>query len=221
MVMMSDIQRSWLRHWHSVLDNAFGKDPKFEFEAARKDPYGDFRMHFMTWDLSDSDLHRCFGVLPKGAEMCNRAIEMRTLVRSDKSPMSEQEAIELFRRGLGGYAQFVENEDLKKPIRVVRGTWAEIYPQPMMQTDRVAVVLEYVDWGMSTECQEAHHFLHETLYRLAHAYDVVDYVDWPLTPDPHSIDPHRGLALLAVTNEYYPALADGPVLFVVTDRVGK
>lgn len=222
--MKDDIRRSWLRHWHSVIDDAAGTDPSFDFEAAYEDPYGDFRMHFKTWDLPDESLRRCFGALPQGTEMCNRAIEMRRLCRGEKSSMPEQDALALFQRGLNGFAPFVESEndrnELKKPVRVTHVTRAEI---PMLSGDRVAIVLEGIDWSgqVAAENLEARSFLRETLYRLAHSYDVVDYVTWPLLHDPHSIDPFRGFALLAVSGEYLPMLADSPVLFVVTDGVAK
>lgn len=217
--MTGDMRRSWLRHWHAVIDDAVGKDPSFDFEAAYEDPCGDFRMHFMTWDLPDESLRRCFGVLPRGTEMCNRAIEMRRLSRGKKSSIPEQEALALFQRGLDGFAQFAGSEDLKdlkKPILVTRVKRAEIQIPP---GDRVAIVLEGVDWSdrVATECLEAGSFLRETLYRLAHSYDVADYVGWPLLPDSQSIDPFRGFALLALSDEYFPMLVDGPVLFVVTD----
>jgi hypothetical protein len=215
--MTGDIRRSWLRHWHSVIDEAVGRDPSFDFEAAYKDPYGDFRMHFVTWDLPDEILWRCFGVLPRGAEMCSRAIVMRRFYRGEKSTIAEREALKLFQRGLDGFAQFVESEDLKKPVRVMRVTRAEMQTPP---GDRVAIVLEDIDWNvrLTAENLEARSFVRETLYRLAHSYDVADYIEWPLFPDPQSIDPFLGFALLALSDKYYPLLdADGPVLFVVTN----
>lgn len=215
--MTVDIRRAWLRHWHSVIDEVFGQDAFFDFEAAYKDPYGDFRMHFMTWDLPDESLRRCFDVLPRGTEMCSRAIEMRHLYRGEKSSISEQEALELFQRGLNGFMRFIESDDLKKPIRVSRVTSEEIKSP---NADRVAIVLENIDWhfSLADEDRSVGSFLSETLYRLAHSYDVANYVKWPLLPDPQSIDPFRGFALLALSDKYYPMLdADGPVLFVVAD----
>jgi hypothetical protein len=215
--MTGDIRKSWLRHWHSVIDDAVGQDPSFDFEAALEDPYSDFRMHFVTWDLPDENLRRCFGVLPRGTEMSNRAIEMRRLYRGDKSSIAEQEAIEIFQRGLDGFVQFVESDDLRKPVRVMHVTRAEIQ---IPSADRVAIVFEGIDWNgrVGAVNLETGSFLRETLYRLAHSYDVVDYIEWPLFPDPQSIDPFRGFALLALSGKYYPMLdADGPVLFVVVD----
>jgi hypothetical protein len=215
--MTADIRRSWLRHWHSVIDDVIGADPAFDFEAAYQDPYGDFRMHFVTWDLPDESLRRCFEVLPRGGEICTRAIEMRRLYRGEKSSIPQQEALELFQRGLIGFAQFVESEDLRKPIRVTTVTRAELL-SPC--ADRVAVILEAVDWSacFAAENRGVGSFLLETLYRLAYSYDVADYVRWPLSPDPQSVDPFRVFALLALSDKYYPMLdADGPVLFVVAD----
>src|SRR3712207_7145915 len=42
------------------------------------------------------------------------------------------------------------------------------------------------DWNglVPAENLEAGSFLRETLYQLAHSYDVVDYIEWPLFPDP-------------------------------------
>jgi len=219
--MTGDIRRSWLRHWYCVIDAVFGQDSSFDFEAAYKDPYGDFRMHFMTWDLPDESLRRCFEVLPRGPEMCSRAIEMRRLYRGEKSSIPEQEALQLFQRGLDGFARFVESEDLRKPVRVMRVTREEMR---MPRADRVAIVLEDIDWSdcVAPENLQAGSFLRETLYRLADFSDVADYIDWPLFPDPQSIDPFRGFALLALSDQYYPQLdADGPVLFVTTESVAN
>ena len=215
--MGNELRRSWLLHWHSVIDQAFGPDPSFHIESAYEDPSGDFRMHFMTWDLPDDLLLRCFEMLPRGDEVCRRAIEMRNLYRSGPVKVAESEALQLFQKGLDGLAQFVDDDDLRKPIRVVRGPSDELQ---MIEADRVAVVLEQVDWSghFDGEIGAAASFLHETLYRLANSYEVADYIDWPLCPDPNSIDPHRGFALLVLSFTYYPLLdAEGPVLFTIED----
>ncbi len=217
--MTGDIRRTWLRHWHSVIDDAFGSDPTFDFESAYQDPYTDFRMHFQTWDLPDENLRRCFEILPLGKEMCTRASELRHLLRSDIPTTTENEALELFRSGLDGFAKFVEDEELQKPPRLLRVRQSELIEQTR-NTDRIAILFETAEQMcvIDEDKSKAGSFLCETLYRLAHSYDVVDYITWPLYPDPDRIDPFRNFALLALTNRYYPGLdANGPILFVVTN----
>ncbi|MEL7500817.1 MAG: hypothetical protein AAFN77_24705 [Planctomycetota bacterium] len=215
--MSEDNRRKWLRHWHAAIDETAGMDSAFDFDVAYDDPYGDFRMHFMTWDLPDGALRKCFGVLPFGDAMAERAIEMRSLIRDTTPLLSEQEAIDKFQFGLDAYAEFVTDEDLTKTIRVCRGPFREINGQ-MANADRVAVLLEDVEWIIDSQDGEAGSFLNETLYRLANSYDVASYIKWPLFPDPNSVDPYRSFALLSITNCYYPLLdTEGPVLFVATD----
>ncbi len=217
---LEDRRRSWLRHWHSILDAEIGPDSSFDFEAAYDDPYGDFRMHFVTWDLSDDALHRCFEVLPVGQQMADRAIEMRFLCRADTPKLSEESAVHLFQTGLDAYSQFSDDPELKKPIRVRRVS-SDDFNSAAANTDRVAVLLEDVDWQIPAENSGVSSFLRETLYRLAHSYDVVDHIEWPLIPDPQSVEPYRPFATLAITDIYFPFLdEDGPVLFVTTDKTG-
>ena len=210
----------WIRHWHSVLDEHFGVDPKFDIEEAIKDPYIDFRMHFMTWDLPNDLLHRCFAVLPGGPEVCDRAIEMRARLRETRNTkISEADAIRLFQQGLEELAAFVSDPDLKKPVRIIRGSRSAI-SELMAQTDRVAIVLESYRFERPflPGHVQAMVFLGETLYRLASSYDVADYVSWPLMPalDP-PVDPMRCFAELAFTDFFARLGADGPVLFVEID----
>ena len=217
---LEDRRRSWLRHWHSIIDAEIGADSSFDFEAAYVDPYGDFRMHFVTWDLSDDALHRCFEVLPVGQQMANRAIEMRSLYRTNATTLSEQAAVDLFQTGLDAYTQFIDDAELKKPIRVKRVS-ADGFASATENTERVAVLLEDVNWQIPPENSGVGSFLHETLYQLAHSYDVVDYIEWPLIPDSQSIEPYRPFATLALTDTYFPLLdEDGPVLFMTTDKTG-
>jgi hypothetical protein len=223
-VALEDRRRSWLHHWHSVIDAEAGPDPSFDFEAAYDDPYGDVRMHFMTWDLSDDALHRCFEVLPTGQQMAHRAIEMRSLLRSlhraDTPAISEEEAVDLFQTGLNAYSQFSDDPELRKPIRVRRVS-SDDFISTAANTDRVAVLLEDIDWQIPAEHLGVRSFLSETLYRLAHSNDVRDYIGWPLIPDPQSVNPYRPFAALGITHIYFPLLdEDGPVLFITIDKTG-
>lgn len=201
-----------------MIDEAFGKEPDFDFEEAFEDPYGDFRMHFMTWDFSQEQLFRCFEVLPHGREMCERVIEMRTLYLDETHDITEAEAIHLFQTGLTKFASLVDDDDLRKPIRVQYGTTQEMVAIP---ADRVAVVLEDLNWGDAFPRDHGYacRFLTETLYRAASNYDVIDYIRWPLFPDPNSIDLYREFALIGVTSKYFALLdSGGPLLFVDNDR---
>lgn len=217
---LEDRRSFWLRHWHGVIDAQMGVDSSFDFEVAYNDPYGDFRMHFVTWDLPDEALRRCFGVLPCGVQMADRAIEMRSLHHANATTLSEQAAVDLFQSGLSAFAQFTDDADLMKPIRVKYVSSDEFNDQ-VAHADRVAVLLEDVDWAISPENRGVGSFLTETLYRLAHSYDVIDYIKWPLFPDPQSIDPHRPFATLATTETYFPLLdEDGPILFVTSNKTG-
>lgn len=211
-------RRAWLGHWHSVIDAELGPDSSFDFEVAFKDPYGDFRMHFATWDLSDEALCRCFEVLPLGTEMADRAIEMRSLYRADATSISEDAAVDLFQKGLDAFSRFTDDANLMKSIRVKHVSSEELNIEAGY-ADRVAVLFESVNWAIPPAHCEASSFLTETLYRLAYSYDVVDYIEWPLFPDPRSIDPHRRFSTLALTGTYFPLLdEDGPVLFVTSDK---
>jgi len=217
---VEDRERAWLRHWHGVIDAEMGEDPSFDFEVACNDPYGDFRMHFLTWDLSDEALRHCFEVLPCGKQMADRAIEMRSLHRANATRFSEPAAVDLFQSSLDAFAHFTDDADLKKPIRV-KHVSSDEFNIEVGHADRVAVLFEDVDWTISPENCGVSSFLSETLYRLAHSYEVVDYIEWPLFPDPRSIDPHRPFAILALTRTYFPLLdEDGPVLFVISAKSG-
>ena len=217
---MEDHRRFWLRRWHNIIDAEIGADSSFDFETAYDDPYGDFRMHFMTWDLSDEALQRCFEVLPFGQQMADRAIELRSLQRANAISLSEQAAVDLFQTGLDAYSRFSNNTELKERIRV-KWVAADSLISATANTDRVAVLLEDVDWQIPLENARAESFLRETLYRLAHSYDVVDHIQWPLISNSQTVEPFRPFALLALAGRYFPLLdAEGPVLFVTTDKTG-
>ena len=217
---MEDHRRFWLRHWHNIIDAEIGVDSSFDFETAYDDPYCDFRMHFVTWDLSDDALHRCFEVLPFGQQMADRAIELRSLRRANAISLSEQAAVDLFQTGLDAYSRFSNDKELKKRIRV-KWVAADSLNSAAANTDRVAVLLEDVDWQIPFENAQAGSFLRETLYRLAHSYDVVDHIEWPLIPNSQTVEPYRPFAILALTGRYFPLMdEEGPVLFVTTDKTG-
>lgn len=209
-------RRKWLLHWHGILDAELGPDPLFNLKSAFEDPYGDCRMHFATWDLSDEALCRCFEVLPHGAEMAERAIETRSILRADTKPVTADTAVKLFEDALNRFSQFIDAPDLSKPIQV-RHISSEELNVEAGYTERIRVLFEDVNWSFSPDHCEASSFLTETLYRLAHSYEVADYVKWPLFTDARSIDPHKPLATLILSGGYYPVLdEDGPVLFAVT-----
>lgn len=212
---MEELERTWLHHWHDVIDAEVGADSEFDFEEACDDPDSDFRMHFVTWDLSDEAVRRCFEVLPSGEALAERAIEMRSLHRGDTPQLSEKSAMDLFRKGLEAFSRFSDDPDLKKPIRVQQVSADEL-SEATASCDRVAVLLEDVDWNASSENSMASSFLNETLYQLAQSYDVADHIAWPLFGDPQATELYRPFATLALSQTCFPLLDDdGPVLFVV------
>lgn len=214
---MDKLERTWLRHWHEILDAEVGPDPNFDFEKACEEPDGDFRMHFVTWELSDDALRRCFEVLPLGPQLAERAIEMRTHHRGDKPQLSEDEAMGLFQTGLEAVTRFSDDPDLKKPVRAQEVSKDDL-STATSTSDRVAVVLEDVQWNASPEYKAANSFLHDTLYQLSQSYDVADHVSWPLFGDPATVELYRPLAILSLTGKYFPLLDEnGPVLFVLVN----
>lgn len=212
---MDKLELSWLRHWHDILDAEVGVDPSFDFEEASEEPDEDFRSHFVTWELSDKGLRRCFEVLPHGQQMAERAIEMRTLHRTENPKLSVEEATVLFQEGLEAVGRFSDDPDLNKPIRTQQVSEADL-STATSTSDRVAVVLEDVNWNAPAEHKAANSFLQETLYQLAQSYDVADHVTWPLFRDSETVELYRPFATLAVSGTYFPLLGeDGPVLFVL------
>lgn len=152
--------------------------------------------------------------------MANRAIEMRSLYRADTPKLSEESAVDLFQTGLDAYSKFCDDPELKKPIRV-RQVSSDDLNSATANTNRVAVLLEHVDWQIPTENSGVGSFLRETLYRLAHSYDVVDHIEWPLIGETQSVEPYRSFATLAITGIYFPLLDEaGPVFFMTTDKTG-
>lgn len=214
---MDETRRVWLRQWHDILDEAFGPDPNFDFDEAVESPDDDFRMHFMTWDLSDEQLMRCFQILPGGEALGRRAIEMRSLLRGEQRSISEAEAKEMFHEGLSRYATFSDDADLKKPFQVKHVASDDLI-NATMHADRVGIVFEDVDLDGGDEAFLVSDFLTETLYRFAYSYEVLDYITWPLYADPDGIEPHEPIAKLVMGSQYYALLdEDGPLLVVVDD----
>lgn len=212
---MDELELSWLRHWHDILNAEVDVDPNFDFEEASEEPNEDFRRHFMTWELPDDGLRRCFDVLPHGQQMAERAIEMRTLHRAESPQLTVEEATVLFQEGIKAIGRFSDDPDLDKPIRTQQVS-AEQLSTATSTSDRVAVVLEDVNWNTLAEHKAANSFLHETLYQLAQSYDVADHVTWPLFGDPETVELYRPFATLALSGTYFPLLGeDGPVLFVL------
>ncbi|MCR9197660.1 MAG: hypothetical protein NXI04_03355 [Planctomycetaceae bacterium] len=215
---MPETEHTWLRHWHNILDAEVGPDPNFDFEEACEEPDEDFRMHFVTWELSDDGLRQCFEVLPHGPQLADRAIEMRSLHRAESQPLSEEDARELFRTGIEAVGRFSDDADLAKSIRTMRVSKEDL-STATSTCDRVAVVLEDVNWNAAPENKTASSFLNETLYQLAQSYDVADHVAWPLFGDPESVELYLPFATLALSGIYFPLLdEDGPVLFIMANE---
>ncbi|MEM8672243.1 MAG: hypothetical protein AAGG48_32310 [Planctomycetota bacterium] len=210
------VQYPWFKHWHKILDEVMGRRPDFDFEAAIADPDTNFRMHFVTWDLPDDDLRRCFSIFSCGQQMAERAIEFRGYIRGTPPEISDSQALDHAEAGVAGYASFVESEKLRKGVKVVRGTNDEIGVE-LSKTDSMHELLENMEWS-DPLAPEIDGFLSETLYRLASSYDIAEYILWPLYVDHNFIDPQRHFAILDVCDRFTVRLAkDGPTLFITTD----
>ena len=172
-------------------------------------------MHFVTWDLPDPDLHRCFEIFSCGRSMADRAIEFRTLCRKGVTQMSENDAVECLQSGLHAYACFSDRPELRAEIQFFRGTRDQIQTE-IGYTENLWELVEAV--SQHPLVAEISDFLVETLYRLASSYQVAEYILWPLFADPKSINPHRHFAMLELTHRYQAQLGeDGPILFIQTD----
>ena len=210
------VQHSWFEHWHRILDEVTGEMPGFDLEGAIAEPDANFRMHFVTWDLPDDDLRRCFDIFSCGENMVNRAIEFRALCRGTPPEISEAQALEHATAGLAGYASLLANEELQTDVKVVRGPREELDTR-ISRTNNMYELLEDLECS-DPLAAEINDFLSETLYRLASSYNVAEYVLWPLYVDPNSVDPQRHFAILDLSDRYSARLAeDGPTLFVRTD----
>jgi len=142
---------------------------------------------------------------------------MRTLMRDVSRELSEAKAIELYQEGLERFATFSDDEDLKKAIQVKRIPSGNLN-EAAKHTDRVGIVFEQVDLGLDEEAFHISHFLRETLYRLAHCYEIVDYVLWPAFNDSTGVDPHEPIAKLVIGGKHFALLDNsGPLLLILSD----
>jgi len=212
---MTDNVRTWLKHWHKILDAEIPElGAAFDLESALLDPDSNSRMHFSTWGLSDTGLRQCFEILPQGAAMADRAIDMRKRVHSEKHPMSECEALRLLEGAISDCKKFTDSKQLSNPIQILRTTYKagnlrklKIWP--------ISELIEGVQWETPDENEQAFFFLKETLYRLANRSFVADYIAWPLKTNYQQLDFYSSFAKLDTEHGYeYGVNQNGPVLLV-------
>lgn len=215
-----DWQRDWQEAWHRVLDAELGPDPQAGAEGARPEPDCDFRLQFETWTLSEAGLRQCFGLLPQGAALAARALEMRARLQSGaEPPLSDAEALALLASGLAGLALHVDTDfGQVDPLRIIRGDQQRLL-EVFQSADAPTIDLddrlsELAAAHSGPEGRAAYFFLGEILYRLASDYAVAHWIAWPLCHDPAASDPYRNFARLSGQG-FYPGLdGEGVFLFV-------
>ncbi len=212
--------REWQAAWHGILDAELGSDPEAESGGELTELDCDFRLQFGTWDLPDAALARCFGLLPRGAEIAARAIEMRTALRDEaREAMTEAEALACLRQGLDELAEHVDTDfGATENPRVLRGDSKALIeafhradPPTIDLNDRLP---DLARRHSGAPGEAAYFFSGEVLYRLASDYAVAHFIAWPLCCDPAASDPYRAFARLAL-QRFHPGLDnEGVFLFL-------
>jgi hypothetical protein len=189
----SSRQRQWQLRWHEILNDY--PDPDGGDSVTPQplpDLDADFRLQFAVWQLPRQARQRAFAILPCGDEMLTRVDRH---LSAHREPLEPPQAIGLLRRGLG----------------LVRDAGVEDAPSWDMQIDILCEsdipLLEafmraddpfYGLMDGQSDRAGAHHgeagrdardFLREPLYRLGgNAYQVADWVLWPLCSGPGAVD---------------------------------
>ncbi len=212
------VAREWQAAWHGILDAELGPDPEAGDDLPELDC--DFRLQFETWDLPEAALARCFGLLPQGAELAARAIEMHAALRDEaRKVMTEAEALACLQKGLAALAPHVETDfGPGTPIRVLRGDGKALIeafqradPPTIDLNDRLSTLARAHSGALG---EAAYFFSGEILYRLASDYAVANFIAWPLCHDPAASDPYRAFARLALQRVHPGLDCEGVFLFL-------
>ncbi len=203
----------WQEHWHQVLDRELGQDDRDIPEVAE-----DFRMHFDTWQLSESALKDCFSILPYGNILVDRAM------RLPSAPENDDVAVDVLRNGLEALRLHINDDfgDLSD-IRIIRGNDTKCL-DVFMSADPPTISLDDKLYRMirehsGEEGEEVYLFLRETLYRIASHYSIANWVIWPLAYKEVESDPYLNFVRLTQGKSYFPGWDnDGVFLFVMDTK---
>ena len=189
----SSRQRQWQLQWHEMLNdypNPDGVDSVTPEPLPELD--GDFRLQFDVWQLPREARRRALAILPCGDEMLARVDQHLSAYRE---PLEPEQAAELLRRGL----------------RLARDAGVEEVPSGDMQIDILSesdipllevfmragdpfdgLLDDLMDQARAHHGEaglDAYYFLREPLYRFGgNAYQVADWVQWPLCSGPGAAD---------------------------------
>jgi hypothetical protein len=191
---MSDDGRAklWQLQWHEILNDYPDPDGG---DAVTPEPLpeldGDFRLQFNLWQLPREARQRAFAILPCGDEMLARVDQH---LSAHREPLEPEQATDLLRRGL----RLVRDAGVEVPswdmqidilsesdiplLEVFMGADDPFYRLMDDQSDRARAHHGEAGW-------DAYYFLREPLYRFGrNAYQVADWVLWPLCSGPGAID---------------------------------
>lgn len=216
------IAREWQAAWHGILDAELGSDPEAVAGDGLPEPDCDFRLQFETWNLPEAALARCFGLLPQGAALAARAIELRDRLRGEaEEAMSEAEALACLEQGLSELAAHVETDfGPSETPRLLRGDGKALIDAfmsadpPTIDLDDRLPALARQHSGAPGEA--AFFFTGEILYRLASDYAAAHWIAWPLCQDPAAGDPYREFARLSGQG-FHPGLDDAGVFLFIEE----
>lgn len=188
----SNPAKLWQLQWHEVL-NAY-PDPDGG-DSVTPEPLpeldGDFRLQFNLWQLPREARRRAFAILPCGDEMLKRVDQH---LSAHREPLEAEQAAELLRSGLRlarDAGMDVPSWDMQ--IDVLSETDVPLLEVFMRaddpfyrliddQSDRARAHYGEAGW-------DAYFFLREPLYRFGgNAYQVADWVLWPLCSGPGAVD---------------------------------
>jgi hypothetical protein len=191
---MSDISRPklWQLQWHEILNEypdpdggaSVTPDPPPQLDA-------DYRLHFNLWQVPQEARRRAFTIFPCGKEMLARVDQH---LSAHRAPLDPEQAVELLRAGLKLGRDAGVNSLPAYDVRIETLSEKDI---PLLEVFQHAddpfcgIVDRLNDCATARHgCagRDAYFFLLEPLYRLRSAYQVADWVLWPLCSDAGAAD---------------------------------
>ncbi|MEO1052695.1 MAG: hypothetical protein AAFX87_18825 [Bacteroidota bacterium] len=204
---MKEQLKKWQNEWRQIM----GKPTDVDVE-----PDCDFDLHFDIWTLGKETFYKLFEGFPKGAEIADRAFQLRwgDLPEFNKA-LTEEELIDEVKKSIDILQQICPSDDLSNPQISIESGDDKLRLDLLSQTDPLSIEVDdelstLIKKASGEEGYNAYFFLREPMYRLSNSQITRNWVLWALTGS-DNLNPYTPLLKLEF-NGCDAALTDQGVL---------
>ncbi|MDC6367689.1 MULTISPECIES: hypothetical protein [Flavobacteriaceae] len=211
---MKEQHKIWQNEWRQIMGKTIDVDVE---------PDCDFDLHFDIWDLEKKDFFKLFERFVNGAEIAQRAYQLRWGDLGDlNKKMTDEELIQQTKMTIEILQKIQPSDELIDPKIIIKKGDDKLRLDLLSHADSISSEVDdefstYVKKSTGDLGHNAYFFLKEPMYRMSSSYIPCNWILWCLT-DYHNLNPYTPLLKMEYNGCDVALTNDGVLIYQLVNE---